>query len=386
MSKKLIGLFLLIALSGIGVFILLNQQTQQPTTSVIASLPFQSNDAFIKAMPGLVLEFPKDHASHDEYQTEWWYLTGNLKATDGQEFGYQLTFFRRGIQPMEVQYERTSDWATEHIYLAHFTITNVEQNEFAFSERYSRGAAGLAGTKSTPFVEIWLEDWQLTQLDENTFQLNAREGDRGLNLILDDVKNPVLQGENGYSQKGEGLGNASIYYSLPRLLTQGQLTWQGQLFEVEGMSWMDHEFSTSALGQQQIGWDWFAIHLSNGIDLMVYHIRNLDGSIDQFSKGLLVFPDGSTQLLRKEDFSILSIDTWKSPHSGAEYPSEWKISIPDFDLNLTIKPLINDQELNVSFVYWEGAVKAEGVVAGEAVEGQGYVELTGYTQSMQGRF
>ena len=287
---------------------------------------------------------------------------------------------------MEVQIERTSDWATEHIYLAHFTITNVEQNEFEFSERYSRGAAGLAGAKITPFAEIWLEDWQLTQLDENTFQLNAREGDRGLNLILDDVKNPVLQGENGYSQKGEGLGNASIYYSLPRLLTQGQLTWQGQLFEVEGMSWMDHEFSTSALGQQQIGWDWFAIHLSNGSDLMVYHIRNLDGSIDQFSKGLLVFPDGSTQLLRKEDFSILSIDTWKSPYSGAEYPSEWKISIPDLDLNITVKPLINDQELTVSFVYWEGAVLAKGVVAGEAIEGRGYVELTGYAQSMQGRF
>jgi len=235
-------------------------------------------------------------------------------------------------------------------------------------------------------MEIWLEDWQVQQLEKDRFQLQAKDGEFGLDLRLEDQKTIAFQGDEGYSQKGEQPGNASIYYSIPHLVSSGELTWQGQIFEVTGLSWMDHEFSTSALSGTQVGWDWFGLHLSDGSELMVYHIRNADGEIDPFSKGLYIRPDGTTKLLKMADFSIEAGASWTSPHSGAVYPAEWVVRVPGEDLEISIKPLIRDQELNVSFVYWEGAVAIEGVKGKIVIEGRGYVELTGYAQSMQGRF
>lgn len=355
-------------------------------SSSLTSLPVEVKGAYQAALPGLALEFPQDHGAHDDYQTEWWYFTGNLQDSQGQEFGYQLTFFRRAIQPAAQQMERGSAWATNQIYLAHFTLTNVTENDFHYWERFSRGAAGLAGAKVDPWIEIWLEDWQVQQLENDRFQLQAKDGEFGLDLRLEDQKTIAFQGDEGYSQKGEQPGNASIYYSIPHLVSSGELTWQGQIFEVTGLSWMDHEFSTSALSGTQVGWDWFGLHLSDGSELMVYHIRNADGEIDPFSKGLYIRPDGTTKLLKMADFSIEAGASWTSPHSGAVYPAEWVVRVPGEDLEISIKPLIRDQELNVSFVYWEGAVSIEGVKGKIVIEGRGYVELTGYAQSMQGRF
>jgi predicted secreted hydrolase len=385
-NKMKIGIFVILLLGGIGIALLLERPADQISRTEIAFPAVVNDSSFIKAQPNPLLEFPKDHGSHDDYQTEWWYFTGNLSAKDGQEFGYQLTFFRRAIQPAENRSIRSSGWATEQVYLAHFTITNVSQNDFRFFERYSRGSAGLAGAVNTPFVEIWLEDWQVKQIDNGKFSLNAQQEEVTVDLVLQDGKNIVLQGENGYSQKGEQEGNASIYYSIPHLVSEGKLVWDNQEYFVEGLSWMDHEYSTSALSSQQVGWDWFAIHLSNGSELMVYNIRNSDGNLDAYSKGLLVFPDGSSTLLKKDEFTITSLKTWKSPHSAAEYPAKWRVEVPAWDVEITITPLVEDQELNVSFIYWEGAVSVEGKFQGEPVDGKGYVELTGYAQSMQGRF
>ena len=194
----------------------------------------------------------------------------------------------------------------------------------------------------------------------------------------------VLQGIDGFSQKGPDPGDASYYYSQPRLRTAGTVTIGETQYQVEGMTWKDHEFSTSVLSENQIGWDWFSFQLDDSTDLMLYYFRREDGTIDPFSSGTLISPDGETRLLTPEDFTITVLDTWESPHSGAEYPAEWEISIPEEDLELTVTPYIPDQELLVTVIYWEGAVQLTGTHGGQPVRGSGYVELTGYAQDMRG--
>jgi len=341
---------------------------------------------FQKASPETELQFPRDHAAHDDYQTEWWYYTGNLDSMEGRQFGYQLTFFRRAIQPEEQRENRVSNWATEQVYLAHFALTDVQGKDFYYFDRLGRGAAGLAGAVADNGFRVWLEDWSVEEAGEGQYRLRGSEGEIELDLILADSKGPVLQGQNGYSQKGPGEGNASMYYSLSRLVSVGTVTIGDTQYQVSGNSWMDHEFSTSALSGEQVGWDWFALQLDNGYELMVYTIRDSDGRIDPYSRGIWIDPQGGSKSLTTGDFKIGVTSTWESPHSGAVYPSGWTVDVPGEGIRLQVRPLIPDQELNLSFIYWEGAVGVSGELNGEAVSGKGYVELTGYAQSMQGQF
>jgi predicted secreted hydrolase len=216
--------------------------------------------------------------------------------------------------------------------------------------------------------------------------LHAEEGSLILDLLLRDKKGPILNGNQGYSQKGPQAGNASIYISQTRLATNGTIQIEQEKYEVEGLSWMDHEFSTSALSDDQVGWDWFALQLDNGSELMVFYLRKQDGSIDPFSSGTYVNPDGSTIALAQNDFRIEVLDKWHSPHSKAEYPSRWRVQVPALKIDLEVNPHIPDQELNLTFVYWEGAVKIRGVQNGETIQGNGYVELTGYSGTFAGDF
>jgi predicted secreted hydrolase len=353
--------------------------------SQVAGIPI-SHEGFRRAEPDRTFEFPLDHGPHPEYQTEWWYYTGNLTANGGERFGYQLTFFRRAMIPAEQRQERQSSWAADQVYLAHFTITDVDGRKFKAFEKLSRGAAGIAGAQGEPLYQVWIENWSVEQIDSKRYRMRASVGDAALDLLLLDRKGPSLQGENGYSQKGPEPGNASFYYSLSRLETTGQIRINQNMYDVEGYSWMDHEFSTSALSEGQVGWDWFALQLDNDSELMVYTIRQEDGSIDPYSRGTLILPDGELHHFNQSDFSITVTDTWRSPHSGAIYPAAWTIEVPSADIRLEVRPLLNDQELNLSFVYWEGAVEISGEHAGQKVTGRGYVELTGYAQSMQGQF
>lgn len=332
------------------------------------------------------LVFPQDHGPHDDFQTEWWYYTGNLVSEAGREFGFQLTFFRRAIIPPSERAARTSAWAADQVYLAHFTLTDVAANRFAYFERFERGAAGLAGALGSPAFQVWLQDWSVRQVGEDTYQLTASADGMRLDLSLTDMKGPVLQGERGYSQKGSEAGNASYYVSQTRLAATGAVQVDGERHEVSGWSWMDHEYSTSALEAGQVGWDWFSIQLDDNTEWMFYTIRRKDGSIDRFSKGTVIYPDGTTQALGVDDFSIEATHTWRSPHSGGEYPARWLVQIPSEGLALTITPKIPDQELNVSVIYWEGAVSVTGVRNGTEVRGSGYVELTGYAQSLENTF
>jgi predicted secreted hydrolase len=345
-----------------------------------------SSEGFKRAEPGRTFTFPLDHGPHEEYQTEWWYYTGNLTAQGGEQFGYQLTFFRRAMIPAEQRQERSSSWAADQVYLAHFTLTDVGGRSFQAFEKLGRGAAGLAGARGEPKYMVWIENWSVEQIDSEQYRMRADARGVTLDLLLVDRKGPALQGEDGYSQKGPEPGNASYYYSLSRLESRGQIIIDDRKYEVSGYSWMDHEFSTSVLSEGQVGWDWFALQLDDGSELMVYTIRQEDGSIDPFSRGTFISPDGEVRRLDQTEFSIAVTGTWRSPHSNATYPAAWTISVPAEDLILEVKPLLNNQELNLSFVYWEGAVTIKGQIAGQSVNGRGYVELTGYAQSMQGQF
>ncbi|MEM7008245.1 MAG: lipocalin-like domain-containing protein [Thermodesulfobacteriota bacterium] len=340
------------------------------SVNVSESLSGTTAEGFARVDKPREFSFPEDFGPHPEYQTEWWYYTGNLSTKDSREFGYQLTFFRRALTPEDIK--RESDWSTNQIYFAHFALTDIKNEKFYSTEKWSRGAAGLAGAQTSPF-RVWIDGWEITG-DPKKVQLNVSDGDVSLKLSLMPLKPIVLQGDKGLSQKSRDPGNASYYFSQTRINSKGKITIDGQVFEVSGLSWLDREWSTSALGEDQEGWDWFSIQLDDGREIMLYQLRLKDGGVDPYSSGTLVLKDGKTLPIKSKDFDIKVLDNWTSPETENVYPSKWSISIPKYDINLTVTPVQNNQELLLSFVYWEGAVR----VSGEKISGKGYVELTGY--------
>ena len=338
---------------------------------------------FARAIDPWDWQFPRDHGAHPAFQTEWWYYTGNLASDEGRRFGFQFTIFRRAISPTDTA--SASEFRSNDIYMAHFTISDIARETFYHDLRFSRGGAGLAGATTEPTYRVWLEDWQVKAAnDEATRQrISATSGDFAIDLQLEQVKPPALQGDKGLSPKSAEIGNASYYYSLSRLVTQGIITIGADSFEVRGNTWMDHEFSTSALGDNTQGWDWFGLIFDNNTELMIGQIRQSDGSVEPAFGGLLVYPDGSARYLSANDFTITVTASWHSPHTAADYPSGWDIVIPGADgFQFTVTPLQADQELHGSGIeYWEGAVRISG-----DVQGYGYAELTGYAGSMQNRF
>jgi predicted secreted hydrolase len=329
--------------------------------------------------------FPQDHGPHMQYATEWWYYTGNLDTDDGRHFGFQLTFFRFGLTPQAAT--RSSDWATTNIYMAHFALSDVAGQKFYAFERFSRGAAGLAGAEGQPF-RVWLENWSAVGAGAQALpmRLQAAQDDIAIDLTLAGGKPVVLQGDQGLSQKSAAVGNASYYYSLTRMPTRGTIRIAAASYAVSGLSWMDREWSTSALGAELVGWDWFALQLSDNREVMFYRLRHADGSSDAFSSGTLIAADGSTSRIARDDIQIEPLGTWQSPGDGARYPAGWRLRIPAAALDLRLTPYLADQELPLTTIYWEGAVKLDGSAAGTPVRGNGYVELTGYAEQSGQQF
>jgi len=372
-------LFLAVLLAGCNL-----QTANQPISASVVQAMGGSNAAgFARAVAPFAFSFPLDHGPHLDYRTEWWYYTGNLSDADVTPYGYQLTFFRSALTPETPV--RASHLATNQVYMAHFALTDGGRGEHESFERYSRGAGGLAGATGEPTYAVWLEDWRVQTVEPGIYHLaaaaNGAEGPIALDLILRETRDPIFHGENGLHQKGPELGNASYYYSLIGMESTGTLTSTGRTVEVSGLSWMDHEFSTSALTGNAIGWDWFSIQLDNGAALMVYEIRTADGGVLPFVNGTIVWPDGTQQSVTEEDFVLTVAGQWTSEDTGITYPSSWTLIFPALAIDLTIVPLIADQEMNVSFVYWEGSTQVTGTLRGEAVQGRGYAELTGYGES-----
>jgi predicted secreted hydrolase len=263
--------------------------------------------------------------------------------------------------------------------MAHFALTDTAGRRFSAASRLAREALGLGGAQARPF-RVWLEDWSAEAEAPGGFpvRLRAADGSVAIDLVLDRGKPVALQGDRGWSAKGPEPGNASYYYSFTRMPARGTVTVQGEALAVSGEAWMDREWSTSALGADLVGWDWFALQLDDGRDLMVYRLRRRDGSADPHSAGTLISADGATRPLSRDDVAVEVVDHWTSPATGARYPSRWRLVIAGADLRLDIAPRLADQELDVGTRYWEGAVRVEGSAGGAPVGGHGYVELVGY--------
>jgi predicted secreted hydrolase len=342
-----------------------------------------------QAEAGYQFEFPRDHASHPDKKIEWWYYTGNVRSADGRRFGYQITFFRVGIDHTPANPSR---WAIRDLYMTHLAVSDARGQRYRFAEKLSRGGPGLAGARTDRYY-VWNDDWT-AELAGNRepgtgnqqHKLKALSKDAGIDLVLDEGKPAVIHGINGISQKGAQPGNASHYYSLTRMPTAGTITIDGERVAVTGESWMDHESGTSFLEPEQRGWDWLSIQMSDNRELMLYQLRRSDGSRDPRSSGTLVEPNGRSVHLANEDFTLTPGHATFRSKNGAVYPIEWTLAIPSQRIELRITTPLDDQELSLvestGVAYWEGMIDVGGASAGRPVTGSGYLEMTGYFGSL----
>lgn len=351
------------------------QPTVRATIGAIEAVNSDNSEGFERVITPRPFVFPADHGPHPTFQTEWWYYTGNLTAENGRRFGFQLTFFRRALSPNPPA--RKSAWAAHEVYMAHFALSDIDGGRFYAFERFSRAAAGLAGASGDPF-RVFLNDWSVegSGPEGMTMRLRAAQDEVALDLVAVNSRPPVLQGNAGVSQKGSQIGNASAYYSLTRMISNGAIRIGPVTYTVSGLTWMDREWGTSALEEGLAGWDWFALQLESGHDLMYYQLREADGTPSPFVGGSLLLPDNTVIILGPGDVELAVTDTWRSPRSGAVYPSGWRLQVPQYGLDLAITPALRDQELPTTVVYWEGAVEVNGTL-----RGRGYVELTGYADT-----
>lgn len=333
------------------------------------------------------LAFPEAHGPHIGYRTEWWYYTGNLWSEAGKHYGFQLTFFRRQLSPSGTRNDwpnPSSDWRTQQLYLAHAAISDVDNKRFFQSEEIGRGIPGIAGAmRRGGTMDVFLKTWS-ARITQREHVLKASGDGFSFSMSAKPLKNPVLNGDSGYSLKGKSPQSASCYYSLTRLSTQGSLTINGKTVDVSGIAWMDHEFSSAPLEPDLVGWDWFSLQLDNNTEIMLYFLRTKDGSFSPASSGTFVKADGEKVLLSRGDLHLEVFDRWKSNKSGALYPSRWKLEIKPVGIFLEIEPALADQELetreSTRVTYWEGSVSASGTLGSKPVRGFGYVELTGYAK------
>lgn len=342
-------------------------------------------------------EFPQDHGPHPAYRHEWWYLTGLLRATNGELFGFEVTFFRLGLRPADPASASAdgrasspaaaSRWRARQVYAAHFAITDVNRGQFFHAARYARDALGLAGAQAQPFA-VRVNDWSLSQAPDapalagapaSHWRLQAADQDYQLQLDLGGGAAPVLNGDGGLSIKADARGAASYYYSMPRLQAAGRITRGGDSVPVSGLVWLDREWGSGSLGAQQQGWDWFALDLDDGSVLMFYALRDRNGRRDGHSAGTFVDATGHATALANEDVDITVLRRWISPRGG-QYPAQWNLRVRSQGLQLRVTPLLADQELSTQPRYWEGAVRAVGRRGAVPVGAQGYVELVGYAQ------
>lgn len=344
----------------------------------IRFLAGEDADGFERAYEPHELVFPTDHGSHAGFRNEWWYYTGNLLDANGRHFGFEVTFFRIALAPAAKP--RESKWTARELWMAHFALTDTAARKFYSAERLARGALDVAGATSEPF-RVWVKDWSVrgsAGVDSASLMVAAQDADASVSLELNASKPLVLHGNSGLDSKGPEPGNASFYYSFPRLQVNGSVAVAGQTYDVGGTAWMDREWGSSALSPGVVGWEWFALQLSDGRDLMFYRLRESDGGSSPFSGGTLIDRDGTVERLDSRDVELIATRHWTSQRSGATYPIAWRLSIPRYRTELVIEPVLESQEIELSVRYWEGAVRANGAVGDVGLTGVGYLELAGY--------
>lgn len=351
----------------------LDHQNNQSTFDfeLNAVLGGDDTEGFLRADAPRTFSFPQDHGLHPGFRNEWWYLTGNLRAENGQQFGYQVTFFATSFTTSLNDGSESSAWQSPRIWMAHAALTDVDSNRHIALERFSRENPGLAGAQLNPF-RVWLENWSLSsESNEFPWTLDINDDAFALALTLNPLKAPVLQGEQGLSQKSPEIGNASYYYSLTRLASSGEIILDGQHFQVEGQSWLDREWSTSALADDQSGWDWFSLQFNDGQELMYYQLRDKDGNAHPSSDGNWTDINAQQSPVSMDDITLTENRNWLSP-SGISYTTEWAIQYAGQEW--LVRALVDDQFMDLSVPYWEGAVEILSATSGEVV-GQGYLEM-----------
>ncbi|WP_419660395.1 hypothetical protein Dvar_07570 [Desulfosarcina variabilis str. Montpellier] len=356
-------------------------------TMLITVCAATADDGYQQITGPCHLAFPKDHGPHPAYRTEWWYYTGNLTDADGHRFGFQLTFFRSALKPPANRGKwpnPASDWRTDQIYLAHAALTDIDDGRHLQAEQTARAALALAGAEqSDATTTIHLNTWQAV-IKPNGHHLMADTMNFSFDLNLTPVKPPVTHGDKGYSRKGRSPEQSSCYYSFTRLDATGHLTVSDKQYTTQGTAWMDHEFSSAPLAPGIAGWDWFSIQLDDQREIMLYLMRQTDGTMNPVSSGTIVLPSGQARHLKLEELQIKPIAYWTSPKSGARYPVKWRVSITCLAMDLTIEASLENQEMrtpqSTDVIYWEGSVKAKGTQGDATVSGAGYVELTGYAK------
>jgi predicted secreted hydrolase len=331
------------------------------------------------------VELPRDLYAHENAQTEWWYYTGHMQTAGGRRFGFEMVFFKRrtdldrfGVVPLRL--------IANPLYLAHFAVTDESRSAFRYAHRKSaNGAFDLPAATSARRYFLKLGDWTVRE-SEGAHLLRATLGDDLIfEASLKPTKPPALNGHEGVGVSFKDAGEASRYFSYTRMSAEGDITWNGETEHFNGSAWMDREFGTWRTTENQKGWDWFSVQLSTGAELMVYHLRDSRGRPSPFSSGTFVDKDGAATHLAREDFQLEATAHWKSPRTGATYPSGWRLRIPRFAVDVTVTPVIADQELDTRgttmIVYWEGACVVEGRHGDAETAGRAYVELVGYDRS-----
>jgi predicted secreted hydrolase len=352
-----------------------------PPHVVVAQQP-----SFAQALAPKPLEFPRDQGPHPGYRQEWWYLTGNLDSAAGERFGFELTIFRFALAPGDPEPIRadsqpaveSSAWHTRQIYLGHFAVTDVARHRFRFTVKLARGALGLAGAQADP-LRVWVGNWQISQdtAEGSAWRLRAAGKGYILSLTAQPMMPPVLNGQRGLSRKSGEPGNATYYYSIPRVAIQGTIVRNGQPLRVRGLAWLDREWGSGSLGPREAGWDWFGLQLGDGSCLMFYSLRDRGGAEDPYSAGTWIDSEGHARPLSRDDVRIEVLSYWTDA-AGTRYPARWRLVVPSTNLDITVHPVLADQELTTSPRYWEGAVDISGTRGVRSIAGRGYVELAGY--------
>lgn len=335
------------------------------------------------ALPGYRYEFPRDHFNHPAYQTEWWYYTGNLKTADGHRFGFELTFFRQAVDPSAP----ASPWNIRDLYMAHLALSDLSGHRFYHEERINRAGPGIAGIDAATHT-IWNGNWHVV-LGDDGHTLQGVGNDFGFALNLVPAKPPVIHGRDGVSRKAAGAGHASHYISFTRLNTAGTIDLNGTTYQVQGTSWMDHEFFSESLDTQESGWDWLSLQLDDHTELMLYRLRHQDGSVDPYSSGTYIDAQGHSTYLALNDFSMTATGSkWTSPQTHGTYPIQWQVRIPSLSLQVQVTTPLDAQEMTATIgpSYWEGAIDVNGTRGATPIHGVGYLEMTGYAgaQSIPG--
>ena len=349
--------------------------TEEARLTAASLLAEASTEGFSRATKIRQFQFPQDHSAHPDYRSEWWYITGNLvdEQNQKQAFGFQATFFRFALSAEDIQ--RPSLWRSNQLWMAHVAVTDIKEKQHYADERFSRGNPGMAGVQLSPF-QIWLDDWQIKSVNNKfpwTLTVNAKEF--AFNLTIMPEKKLILNGDKGLSKKSDAPGNASYYYSISRLTTQGTININKQTYSVKGLSWLDREWSTSSLDKDQTGWDWFSLQLQSGEDLMFYQLRTNTGGVHHSSQGTWVEKNSQTQMIKHADIKLTPLDWWQS-EKGERYPIRWRMEYLSRQKDFIIQALVKNQKMELLIPYWEGAVVVLDH-SGKKI-GQGYLEMTGY--------